>query len=623
MGKNYSALSKSIIDYVGGTENIISLYHCITRLRFKLKDESIAQKNTDEIKKIPGVLSVVEANNQYQVVIGNEVEDVYKTIMANYDIKNALGSDESEALDDDRSGNIFIRFFNTLSSIFNPIIMPLAGAGMIKALLVVLTTYHFMSADGSTYKILSAAGNSVFFFLPLFLAFSAARVFRTNQFISLAIVAALLEPNFTALVTENGVTVDFLGIPAILMGYSGTVIPAIISIYLYSKLETLLKRMIPKSLEIFLLPMVALLIMVPLTVLVVGPIGVTLGDGIGSAMNFISDRSGLLAGLIIGAGWTFLVMIGIHWGVVPIMINNLAVYGYDVIRPMVAAATFASAGVALGVFLRSKDKNVKVLSLSAIVPALLGGITEPIVYGLSVKYKKPLIAQTIAGGIAGAFMGAMQTKAIVYVFPALTTLPAFLGDTFVYYLIGIALAFFLSAILTFAFGLGEESSSSNEETEGQVNTISLPLDGEVIELEKVNDPVFSEKTMGDGFAVIPTDGVIKAPFSGKVELVFPTKHAIGLKSTSGVEVLIHIGINTVELNGNYFDLAVKAGDDIQKGQRIGSVDIEGIQSEGYDPTTILVLTNLDDLDEVDIIDSKGKIIQTFTGKKTIQTEIIA
>lgn len=623
MDKNYDALSKRIIDHVGGTENIISLYHCITRLRFKLKDENIAQKNTDEIKKIPGVLSVVEANNQYQVVIGNEVEDVYKTIMANYDIKSALGSDESEVLEDNKSGNIFIRFFNTLSSIFNPIIMPLAGAGMIKALLVVLTTYNFMSADGSTYKILSAAGNSVFFFLPLFLAFSAARVFRANQFISLAIVAALLEPNFTALVTENGVTVDFLGIPAILMGYSGTVIPAIISIYLYSKLETQLKRVIPKSLEIFLLPMVALLIMVPLTVLVVGPIGVSLGDGIGSAMNFISDRSGLLAGLIIGAGWTFLVMIGIHWGVVPIMINNLAVYGYDVIRPMVAAATFASAGVALGVFLRSKDKNVKVLSLSAIVPALLGGITEPIVYGLSVKYKKPLIAQTIAGGIAGAFMGAMQTKAIVYVFPALTTLPAFLGDTFVYYLIGIALAFFLSAILTFAFGLGEESSSSNEEIEEQVNEISVPLNGEVIALEKVNDPVFSEKTMGDGFAVIPTDGVIKAPFSGKVEAVFPTKHAIGLKSKSGVEVLIHIGINTVELNGKYFDIVIEAGDDIQKGQKIGSFDIEDIQSEGYDPTTVIVLTNLNDLNEVDMFDSNGKIIQTFTGKKTGQAEILA
>lgn len=623
MDKNYDALSKRIIDHVGGTENIISLYHCITRLRFKLKDENIAQKNTDEIKKIPGVLSVVEANNQYQVVIGNEVEDVYKTIMANYDIKSALGSDESEVLEDNKSGNIFIRFFNTLSSIFNPIIMPLAGAGMIKALLVVLTTYNFMSADGSTYKILSAAGNSVFFFLPLFLAFSAARVFRANQFISLAIVAALLEPNFTALVTENGVTVDFLGIPAILMGYSGTVIPAIISIYLYSKLETQLKRVIPKSLEIFLLPMVALLIMVPLTVLVVGPIGVSLGDGIGSAMNFISDRSGLLVGLIIGAGWTFLVMIGIHWGVVPIMINNLAVYGYDVIRPMVAAATFASAGVALGVFLRSKDKNVKVLSLSAIVPALLGGITEPIVYGLSVKYKKTLIAQTIAGGIAGAFMGAMQTKAIVYVFPALTTLPAFLGDTFVYYLIGIALAFFLSAILTFAFGLGEESSSSNEEIEEQVNEISVPLNGEVIALEKVNDPVFSEKTMGDGFAVIPTDGVIKAPFSGKVEAVFPTKHAIGLKSKSGVEVLIHIGINTVELNGKYFDIVIEAGDDIQKGQKIGSFDIEGIQSEGYDPTTVIVLTNLNDLNEVDMFDSNGKIIQTFTGKKTGQAEILA
>lgn len=532
MSKNYNELADSIVTLVGGEQNVTSLYHCITRLRFKLKDVSIAQKNTDKIKKLSGVLSVVEANNQYQVVIGNEVENVFNTIMTRSNIKSALGSDNNENTNDsndEKSGNIFLRFFNTLSSIFNPIIMPLAGAGMIKALLVVLTTYNFMNAESSTYKILTATGNSVFYFLPLFLALSAARVFKANQFVALAIVAALLEPNFTALVTANGVTVDFMGLPAILMGYSGTVIPAIISIFVYSKFEKVLKRFIPKSLEIFLLPMIALLIMVPLTVMVIGPVGVYLGDGLGNLINIISERSGLLAGLVIGGGWTLLVMIGIHWGVVPIMVNNLATYGYDIIRPMVAAATFASAGAALGVFFRSKDKETKSLALSSLVPALLGGITEPIVYGLSVKYKKPLIAQIIAGAIAGAFMGAMKTKAIVYVFPALTTLPAFFGETFPIYCIGIALAFFLSAILTYILGLDEKIEEVKDD-----NNIASPVDGEVIQIEAVGDPVFATKAMGEGFAVIPKSNQIFAPITGVVETVFPTQHAIGFKGDDGL-----------------------------------------------------------------------------------------
>ncbi len=597
MSKNYNDLADSIVTLVGGEQNINSLYHCITRLRFKLKDISIAQQNTSKIKELAGVLSVVEANNQYQVVIGNEVENVFNTIMARYNIKSALGSDNNDEIttnsEEEKEGNIFLRFFNTLSSIFNPIIMPLAGAGMIKALLVVLTTYNFMSAESSTYKILSATGNSVFYFLPLFLALSAARVFKANQFVALAIVAALLEPNFTALVTANGVTVDFLGLPAILMGYSGTVIPAIISIFVYSKLEKILKRFIPKSLEIFLLPMVALLIMVPLTVMVIGPVGVYLGDGLGSLINIISERSGLLAGLVIGGGWTLLVMIGIHWGVVPIMVNNLATYGYDIIRPMVAAATFASAGAALGVFFRTKNKETKSLALSSLVPALLGGITEPIVYGLSVKYKKPLIAQIIAGAIAGAFMGAMKTKAIVYVFPALTTLPAFFGETFPIYCIGIAMAFFLSAILTYILGLDEKIEEVKKEDE----KLSSPVDGEVIQIESVKDPVFSTKAMGEGFAVIPKSNQIYAPISGVVETVFPTQHAIGIKGDNGLEVLVHIGINTVELNGKYFDISCVAGSRVTKGMIIGEVDFKALQAAGYDSTTMVVVTNGNELSE--------------------------
>lgn len=602
MSKDYSKLADQIIDLIGGEDNAHSLYHCVTRLRFKLKDEEIAKENKSEIESLPGVLSVVEANNQFQIVIGNDVEDAYDAIDSKYRITNPVDSDTDS--EESNEGNIILRFFNTLSSIFNPIIMPLAGAGMIKALLVILTTYNIMDAESSTYLILSAAGNSVFYFLPLFLAVSAARVFKVNPFISLAIVAALMEPNFTDMIVDTGTTVSFFGIPTVLMSYTGTVIPAIISIYIYSYVEKGLKRIIPKSLEIFLLPMLALLIMIPLTVIAIGPIGVAMGNGLGNAINFISVRSGVIAGLIIGGFWTMLVMVGIHWGVVPIMVNNLATYGYDVIRPLVAAATFASAGAALGVFLRARQKETKSLALSSMVPALLGGITEPIVYGLSIKYKKPLIAQIIGGAVGGAFMGAMQTQAIVYVFPALTTLPAFFGETFTYYLIGITISFVLTAVLTYIFGIDEAqnevetvgSDDKEKENLGSETFIFQPFIGTAIDLLEVNDEVFSSGAMGDGIAIKPKDGTLYSPITGEVTTVFPTKHALGFKSSSGVEVLVHIGIDTVELEGNGFNLSVKQGDKVKRGQSIGEVNLKLLEDEDYETTTMTVVTNSNDID---------------------------
>ncbi len=584
--KNYDSLAKEVVEKVGGVENINSLFHCVTRLRFKLKDSSKADR--EAIKDIQGVLSVVEGNGQFQVVIGNHVTDVFDTVSKLFpEIKSeAMNTDDVE---EKPSGNILTRMFNTMSSIFNPIIIALAGAGMIKALLVILTTYGFMDKAGSTYKILSAAGNSVFYFLPLFLAFSTAKTFKVNQFIAVAIVGALMEPNFVGLMKATGDVVDFFGIPVVLMGYSGTVIPAILTIWVYSYVEKFLKKFIPKSIEIFTLSAVALLIMVPLAVMVIGPIGVTLGNGMGDLINFLSDKSGLIAGLVVGAGWTFLVMMGIHWGVVPIMINNIANQGYDVIRPMIAAATFASAGVALGVLLRSKKKETKAFAASTMIPALLGGITEPIVYGLSVKYKKPLIAQTIAGGIAGAFMGMFQTKAIVYVFPALTTLPAFFGDTFVIYLIGIAMAFALSAILTYILGF-EEGGEKSKKSTLKPSEIAACIKGEMIPLEDVKDPVFSNKTMGDGVAFIPQKGEVTAPVDGTIEVAFPTGHAIGIKSTNNDEILIHVGINTVELNGECFKLLVKQGERVTRGQKLIEFDLNKIKQKGYDTTTMLLIT---------------------------------
>lgn len=401
-----------------------------------------------------------------------------------------------------------------------------------------------------------------------------------------------MEPNFTGLMQATGDIVDFFGIPVVLMGYSGTVIPAILTVWVYSYVERFLKKFIPKSIEIFTLSMVALLVMVPLAVMVIGPIGVTLGNGMGDLINFLSAKSGLIAGLVVGAGWTFLVMMGIHWGIVPIMINNIANLGYDTIRPMIAAATFASAGVALGVLLRSRNKETKAFAASTMVPALLGGITEPIVYGLSVKYKRPLIAQVIAGGIAGAFMGMFQTKAMVYVFPALTTLPAFVGDTFVYYLIGIAMAFFLSAILTYILGF-EDEEVTDELTDSNKKDLELLscVKGEMIPLEDVKDPVFSSKTMGDGIAIIPEQGVITSPVDGSIEVAFPTGHAVGIKADNNLELLIHVGINTVELNGEHFKMLVKQGDKVKKGQELIKFDIDAIKAKGYDTTTMLLVTN--------------------------------
>ena len=612
--KNYDELAKQIITLVGGVENIVDLTHCVTRLRFKLKDN--ARPDKDSLKALDGVLSVVMGNGQFQVVVGNAVEDIYHTILKLYPIKTEKGTEAPE----EKSGNIITRALNMMAVIVNPIVIALAGAGMIKALLVILTTtLGVMDNTGSTYMILAAAGNSVFYFLPLFLAFSSAKAFNCNPYISLAIVGALLEPNFTGLIQNAGDVSSFMGIPVVLMKYSGTLVPAIIAVFVYSRLERLLKKFIPKSIELFALSFAALLIMVPLSVIVIGPIGVYLANGIGDFVNLMSTRTGLVTGLIIGGGWTLLVMIGIHWGVAPIMINNISTYGYDFIRPMVAAATFGSAGAAFGVFLKAKKKETKAFALSAVVPALLGGVTEPIVYGISVKYKRPFAAQIIGGAVAGAFMGAMHTKAFVYVFPALTTLPAFFGDTFLYYVTGIILAFAVTAALTWIFGIDESLDGAKEEKAAAdhsslaVQSKELVLgafaEGKVVKLEDVRDEAFASKTMGDGVAVVPDKGMLYAPADGEIAAVFDTGHAVGMVTEEGTEILMHIGINTVEMKGKGFKVFAEVGKKVKRGQVLAEFDLEEIKRAGYDATTMLLLTNGGEFEKIDII-SFGHVTQT-------------
>lgn len=593
-------LAKQIVERVGGDANISSFYHCMTRLRFKLKDGS--KFNKEKIEQLDGVVSALESSGQYQVVIGNNVKAVHDAIMDLYNIQNESSSSNTS---NEKTKNPISKLFNIMSGIITPIVPTLAGSGMLKALLVVLTTYFGMSEEGSTYLILSAASNAVFYFFPLALAVSAAKVYGVNIFVSLAIMGALLEPNFTGLMTEVGDVADFAGLPIVLMGYSGQIIPAILGIWLYSYLERFLNKVIPQVIQMFAVPMLSLLIMVPLTAGLIGPFGVYVGDAVATGIDFMSNTSGMLTGAIIGAGWTFLVMFGVHWGIVPAMLHNLSTTGFDTIRPPVASATFAQAGVAFGVFLKAKDKKLKSLAISSMLPALLAGITEPIVYGLSVRYKRPMIAAVIGGTVGGGFAGAMNTTVMAYVFPALTTLPAFMTDTFAYYVISISIAFVLTTILTYLFGFdeglsgeGDEQVKTDTNSEGGRSTVISPMTGDVIPLEKVNDQAFATGAMGKGVAIRPSDGNVYAPVSGKVTTLFNTKHAIGLTSDDNTEVLIHVGLDTVKLDGKHFAAHVKQDDDVEQGQLLLEFDIEAIIAEGYEVTTPIIITNSKDYTDV-------------------------
>ncbi|KIL45180.1 PTS beta-glucoside transporter subunit IIABC [Jeotgalibacillus soli] len=372
---SYTKLASDIIKNVGGEQNISSLVHCATRLRFKLKDRKKANK--DVLQDMNGILSVVESGGQFQVVIGNHVNDVHKEIMNQVN----LGDTSDSSNESSEKVGILSKVFEVVSGSFSPLLGALAGAGMLKALLTVLTIFGWMSAESGTYFVLSAAGNAVFYFLPIFLGITVAIKLGANPYIGGTIGAALLEPNLTSLATAEG-TQSFLGIPLVLMNYSSTVFPVFIAVLIYSMLERFLKKVIYKDVQMFLVPMISLMVIVPLTVLAFGPFGVYVGNAIGDSVLFLGEKSGILTGAVMGAGWTFLTIFGLHWGLVPIMIGNFA-NGGDPLGPMLAAAPFAQIGVALAIFFKAKDKQLKALAGSTVMPGALAGVTEPIIYGFT------------------------------------------------------------------------------------------------------------------------------------------------------------------------------------------------------------------------------------------------
>jgi len=600
---NYKTLAKDIVQQIGGEQNISSLAHCATRLRFKLKDNQKANKAA--LENMNGVLSTVESGGEFQVVIGSHVSDVYR------EINKVENIDATDSLDEPK-GSIGSKIFEIISRSFTPLLGALAGAGMLKAFLTILTMTGWLSTESGTYFILSAAGNAVFFFLPIFLGITLATKLGANPYVGGTIGAALLEPSFTDLLKNTGDMSEFLGIPVVLMNYSSTVFPIFIAVGMYAALEKLLKKIIHKDLQMFLVPMLSLVIIVPLTVVAFGPFGVFAGNAIGEAINFLSTKSGILTGAVVGAGWTFLTLFGLQWGLVPIILDQIA-HGGSPIFAMVAAAPLAQAGLALGIFLRTKDKSLKTLSGSSLVPGLLSGVTEPILYGLMLRYKRTIPYVIISAAVGGAINGMFMVKAMVFAFPSALSIPAFAPMGI--YIIGIGTSFAGALLMTLLLGFedkGQKKVVSNNKIKGEQPLIKKewvisPLTGVTKALSEVDDQVFSSEAMGKGIAIEPTVGRVVSPVNGEISILFPTGHAIGIISEEGAEILIHIGINTVQLEGKYFFPQVKQGDKVKQGELLVQFDLEKIKEEGYQVTTPVIITNTKSYN--DIIETNKETVQ--------------
>ncbi|MBC1515033.1 PTS beta-glucoside transporter subunit IIBCA [Listeria immobilis] len=606
---NNSDLAKEIVKLVGGKENILSVIHCVTRLRFKLRDEKIAE--TEKIKELKDVMTVVKSGGQYQVVIGDHVSYVYDEVIQVLGIKPDDAAQEEE---EPENKSIFNKFVALISGIFMPVLGLMAASGILKGFLTAAVTVGWVDTSAGIYEVLYAASDSLFYFLPIILGFSAGKVFKTNQYLSAAIGAALVYPTLVEMY-NNGAHLTFLHIPVILMNYTMSVIPVIIAIYFMSKVEKLLVRFIPKSLQLIFIPLLLLLIVVPVSLIIIGPVSTYASQLLAKGALGLYSLSPMIAGFFLAGIWQVAVMFGLHWAFIPIFINNISVLGYDPINAMLYCTVFAQTGAVLAVMLKTKNKELRSLSITATISGFLG-ITEPAIYGVNLPYKKPFIMACVGSAFGGAIAGMSAAKMFggfasggVFGIPMFIN-PEGLGWDFWGFLISLVVAFSISLILTYFFGFKDKIEEPVIQTEKPAildEAIYSPIQGELIALKDVNDEVFSGGIMGAGAAIIPENGEIRAPFDGTVVSIFQTKHAIGLISKQGVELLIHIGLDTVNLNGQFFDIKVTESDEVKKGDLLGMFDLAAIQKAGYDATTPIIVTNSAALADVIVLDLGSKV----------------
>nr|WP_251126812.1 MULTISPECIES: beta-glucoside-specific PTS transporter subunit IIABC [unclassified Exiguobacterium] len=586
-------MAETIVQHVGGKENVKSVFHCATRLRFKLKDESKASAAT--LKQQDGIITVVQSGGQFQVVIGNNVPYVYKEVVE-------VGGFQTSSTDDEEKSGVFNRLIDVIAGIFTPILGPMAGSGLLKGLLAILVALGLLTQEMGTYVVLNAAADALFYFLPVILGHSAAKKFGGNPYIGMIIGGALVYPSIVA-IQGAGESLTFLNVPVVLMSYASSVIPIILATYVSSKVETFFNRHTHEAVRNFTTPMMALLLVVPLTFLAIGPVATYASQGLANGYSFLYDLSPTIAIAFIGAFWQVLVMFGLHWGLVPIIINNLSVVGMDTIVVGVLMATFGQVGAVLAITLKAKNPKVKGLGTSSTIAGVFG-ITEPAMYGLTLPRKKPFVFGMIGGAAGGVIGGLFGTAAYAMGGLGIFSIPVMIPATGVdlaFYgaFIGMAVAAVIALALTMVFHKEEVTVESQEQEVAQSVSeqvgfpVSAPLKGEVVSLETVRDEVFSSGAMGKGIAIMPSEGAVYAPFNGEIVTVYPSKHAIGLRSDTGVEVLIHIGLDTVKLNGKYFETLVTDGQKVREGDPLVRFDMDAIAREGYDTITPIIVTNTD------------------------------
>lgn len=617
MANKYDALAKIIITNVGGKSNVISLSHCVTRLRFKLKDESKA--NTEILKSTEGIVTVMQSGGQYQVVIGNHVPDVFEVV-------NKIGgfAEQSDASEGGSKGSFGAQLIDIISGVFQPALGVLAATGMIKGFLALFVFLKWISPESGVYQILFAVADGFFHYLPIFLGFTAAKKFNVNQFVGMALGASLMYVNDVAVMSKlepistlfqgtpfaTNVYSSFLGLPITIpmSGYASSVVPIILSVYFASIVEKFFKKITPDVVKAFIVPMMTLMICAPLTFIVVGPIASILTSAIGLITSSAYAFSPLVAGLLLGGIWQVLVIFGLHWGVIPIAFMNLGSLGYDFILSMVFAASFAQTAVVMAIAAKTKDQNLRSLSIPSIISGIFG-VTEPAIYGITLPRKKPFYISCLAASVGGGIIGAMGVKTYMLGGLGVFGIPSMINSatndisSMIWALVAVGVSMVLGFVLTYVTYKDSEPSVTSSSSALSVDTkrdnvVVSPLQGSVIDLSEIEDAAFSSGALGAGVAIIPTEGRVVSPVDGEVISLFVTKHAIGIKSNTGAEVLIHVGMNTVALDGKHFSAFVKQGDQVKKGDTLLEFDMDAIVAAGYSMVTPVVVTNSDQFSDL-------------------------
>ncbi|GMG64354.1 beta-glucoside-specific PTS transporter subunit IIABC [Tetragenococcus halophilus] len=604
----YTDLAIELIELMGGKKNIKAAWHCVTRLRFNVVDTKKIQLN--DIKKIKGVMGAQFSGEQFQVIIGNEVDDAFEAVQEQLGDIASLETDESA---EKSSKGIISRLMDFISGTFTPALPAIIGAGLLKGVVSLIEAFNWMPTEGAAFNILQMISDSAFYFLPFLLAVSAARKLKTSEYLAMSVAGVLLYPTmvegFNALSAGESVQeLNLFGIlPVPYLNYSTSVIPILLAVWFLSHVYQWIKKWMPKSVTLMFSPVLTLLIVVPVTLIVLGPIGTYIGTALSGVILWLFENVGILAGAILGGAWPLLVMTGMHWAIMPMGLQIYAAQGYDsFMTPAMMAATFGMTGATFAVLFKTKDESMKQISLSAGISALLG-ITEPAMYGVTLKLKKPFIGAMTGGAIAGALLNVFSVKSFGMGIPGLIVLPGYVdpnnGMNFPMAIIGSVIAFVFAFAVTWIIGFEDETTDEAEKVDASANAvktsgeqikIASPVNGQFVAVENLSDETFAQQIMGQTTAIQPSANEIVAPFDAEVTLIAETNHAIGLRSSDGIELLIHLGIDTVELKGQGFKPQVKQGDQVTQGDLLMEMDIAAIKEAGYDPVVLSIVTNTAD-----------------------------